>query len=446
MSVTGKTTRWILILAAIGVGFLAMGAVGVAGWEFTNSDYFCSNACHDVHPENTYSHQISQHASVDCVECHVGRISAFKALAVKSTHVGHAWALLVGYDRPVGSHSLPPSREACESCHSQEPHQNNSVRFRTHFAPDEKNTETRVGLIVRTAGIQSRDSRRRGVHSHLENTVKFIATAHQKQEIPWVQVTRPDGTTVTYADSQKQLTEDEIAAADIHTMQCIDCHNRAAHPFKNPEETVDDALANGKLEKRFPYVKARVSDLLHKQFDSEESAMRLVEEAWAQYQKDFPNLAEEQPEAWAAAKKHVHEMQTFAASLLARSKFLDPEVSWRSFPDNRGHKYDPGCFRCHSGRHKDTQGNIIPVNCTTCHTVPIIVRGGQVPRTFLKTLYYQRPASHAEPHFTATHRAMVDDTCQACHGEIRFGVDDQTFCGNSGCHGQKWPGLNVTGG
>ena len=69
-----------------------------------------------------------------------------------------------------------------------------------------------------------------------------------------------------------------------------------------------------------------------------------------------------------------------------------------------------------------------------------------MPRTFLQTLYYQRPASHAEPYFTAVHRAMVDETCQACHGEIRFGVDDKTFCGNSGCHGQKWPGLSVTGG
>lgn len=446
MSVTGTTTRWLVILAVIGAGFLALGAAGVASWEYTNSDAFCSNACHDVHPENTYAHHISQHSSVDCVECHIGRMSAFKAMFKKVGHTSHAWAMLVGYERPVAAPSMPPSREACESCHSEEPHQNNAVRFRTHYAPDENNTETRIGLIVRAVGIQSRDSRRQGIHWHLENPVHFIATDAQKQQIPWVQVTRPDGTTVTFNDYQNPLSEDEIARSKVFTMECVDCHNRSGHPFVNPQETVDQALAARKLDPRFPYVKARVVELLQQDFDSQEGAVRIVEEAWKKYQEDFPNLADEYPDAWAESQKHVKEQQAFAANLLARSKFLDPGVSWRSFPDNSGHKYDPGCFRCHSGRHQDTEGKPIPVRCTLCHTVPIIIRGGQVPETFLKTLYYKRPPSHGEPYFMTNHRTMVDDTCQACHGEIRYGVDDQSFCANSGCHGQKWPGLTLSSG
>ena len=81
-----------LTFGAIGVLvlFAALAGLSVATWEYTNSDNFCSNACHEVHPEEAYAHHESQHASVQCVECHVGRLSTFKAAAVKATHLGHA--------------------------------------------------------------------------------------------------------------------------------------------------------------------------------------------------------------------------------------------------------------------------------------------------------------------------------------------------------------------
>ncbi len=445
MRITRRTTRWILILAISGIGFLIVGAVGVASWEYSNSDAFCASACHQVHPEETYAHHISQHASVACVECHMGRLSTFEAMAKKVTHVGELWGMVVGYDRPLTA-SMPASRKSCEGCHSENPHQYNSVRVRTHFAPDKENTETRIGLIIRTAGIQSRNDERRGVRWHVDNPVRFIATDPQRQQIPWIEVTRGDGSTATFSDPRNPLSEEEIASSQVQTMECIDCHNRSGHPFRNPEEIVDDALREGKLDRRFPYVKARMAELLQQEFESEEDAMDLVAAAWKKYQEEFPNLPDEYPDAWAESQKYTEERQAFAAKLLVRSKFLEPGVSWRSFPDYSGHKYAPGCFRCHSGRHQDAEGNPVPVRCTLCHTVPFIVRDGQVPKTFLQTLYYTRPPSHSEPYFMANHRSMVDDTCQACHGEISYGVDDQSFCANSGCHGEKWPGLDLTSG
>lgn len=444
MSVFGKTSRLLIILAVLAAAFLVTGAVGVAGWEYTNSDAFCSNACHDVHPEETYAHHISQHASVACVECHVGRLSAFEAMAVKATHVKHAWALLVGYERPLTSPSMPPSRKSCEGCHSQEPHQNNSIRLRTHFASDKENTKTQIAVILRTA--VSRDEAREGIHWHLKTPVQYIATDPQKQNIPWIQVTRPDGGKVTYTDPDHPLSDEDVASSRVHETDCVDCHNRSGHPFRNPEEVVDLALAKGKLDPRFPYVKARVVELLRQGFETKEDAMRRVKEAWKKYQEDFPNVPNEYPEAWEESQQFTQERQKFAADLLVRSKFLDPNVSWRSFPDHSGHKYAPGCFRCHSGRHRDADGNPLPVSCTLCHTVPAIIRQGQIPKAFLETLYFTKPPSHGQPYFMANHRTMVDDTCQACHGEIRYGVDDKTFCANSGCHGQEWPGLTLTSG
>ena len=121
----------IISIAILAIAFALLAGISVATWEYSNSDAFCSNACHDVHPQEPYAHHGSQHASVKCVECHVGRLSVFKAAAVKSTHISHPIALMLGYERPLFAKNMPASRDSCEGCHSSEPHQNNSVRVRS---------------------------------------------------------------------------------------------------------------------------------------------------------------------------------------------------------------------------------------------------------------------------------------------------------------------------
>jgi hypothetical protein len=55
----------------------------------------------------------------------------------------------------------------------------------------------------------------------------------------------------------------------------------------------------------------------------------------------------------------------------------------------------------------------------------------------------QEPATHRETNFIANHRFQANDTCAECHGEIRFGADDSSFCANSACHGRAWPAVNL---
>ena len=45
------------------------------------------------------------------------------------------------------------------------------------------------------------------------------------------------------------------------------------------------------------------------------------------------------------------------------------KVDWRTHPNNIGHLYFPGCFRCHDGNHVSAEGKVIPKECDTCHTV-----------------------------------------------------------------------------
>jgi hypothetical protein len=436
-------------LYAIGVFVLAsllLGAAGIGAWEYTNSDAFCANMCHGVHPEEPYAHRLSRHARVACVECHIGRLSTLEAMVSKAAHTAHVWAMLTGYERPLTSYSMPASRRSCEGCHSAVPHQNDAVRVRKHYANDEANTETTVELLLHTATARAspRAGEAKGIHWHTENQVRFIAAGPLKQEIPWVEATYLDGTTVVYTDKTRPVMQEEAAATDKSLMVCVDCHNRVGHPFRNPEGVLDDALAEGRLNRRFPFVKARVVALLEQEFSSEEEAMRIVEDAYAQYIRDFPNLPKDYPEDVAELKEFVKERQEFVANLLVRSKFLEPGVSWHSFPDNSGHLQSPGCFRCHSGKHVSEGGAAIPTNCTTCHDVPIFVREGALPPTIPSPFGRYRPASHREPDFRTEHRNLVDESCAACHGSVQFGSDNSSFCSNPACHGRSWPNLEST--
>jgi len=102
-------------LVAIGIGAALLGAVGIVGWEYTNSDEFCAVMCHSVHPEESRAHNDSAHARVHCVECHMGRNSTLKLIAMKPTHFKELWGMIVGYERPIHASGLRPAREACET-------------------------------------------------------------------------------------------------------------------------------------------------------------------------------------------------------------------------------------------------------------------------------------------------------------------------------------------
>ena len=152
--------RNILIgLVLFGLTFVVVGALSVTGWEYSNSNDFCSNACHQVHPQEPFAHQLSQHANIACVECHIGRTNFFQSAVEKSGHTAHAWSLLIGYDRPTHSKSLQSAR-SCESCHPKTTHRNNTIRTIMHYDDDKKNTAHKTTLIMRLTGrnFAKRDS------------------------------------------------------------------------------------------------------------------------------------------------------------------------------------------------------------------------------------------------------------------------------------------------
>ena len=53
--------------------------------------------------------------------------------------------------------------------------------------------------------------------------------------------------------------------------------------------------------------------------------------------------------------------------ILQRNVFPEMKIAWGTYPNNIGHTYSPGCFRCHDDGHADAAGKTIPQDCNSCH-------------------------------------------------------------------------------
>jgi hypothetical protein len=347
--------------------------------------------------------------------------------------------MIVGYERPLTSSTLRPSRDHCEGCHWPAVEHHDSITIKKRYGTDAKSSETTYRLVLHTGMGTIRDSTARGIHWHIQNEVNFIATDPQRRDIPWVQVKGADGKVSTYVDPTAKLSEAELKKFEPRRMECYDCHNAVGHPFRTPAALVDEAIAAGKIDRSLPNAKARAVALI-------EETSKLTgphKEMGARIEKliaDSAPKGEMKPEMQAKEKQ----FQAVMKQILVDSTFSHEGLSWQSFPNHAGHKDFPGCFRCHDGKHLNEKGEAIRLQCTLCHNLPQVEREGgkgTVPSTVSAGL--TPPPTHEEPNFMHEHRTKLDDTCTMCHGKIEWGAEGGSFCSNPACHGRKWPGMTL---
>jgi hypothetical protein len=432
----GAVRRTLLTGLAFIAGFVVLGIIAIQVWEYTNSVSFCTNVCHNVHPEESAAFQDSYHAEVKCTECHMGRVGTIQGIILKAGHFRHLpEVILNNYQRPLRSVTMRPANESCEKCHWPPAFHGDRVRELKGFRPDEANTEKDTYLILKTGGGKREEGLGYGIHWHISNPVEYIAVDENKQDIRWIKTTLPNGRTVEYNDVLNPLSPEEIAKAKKKTMDCVDCHNRVGHPFPSPETLIDQALADGQLSKGLPFVKEEMLRLLTAEYTSREEALAAVEQVKGRYTATYPEVAAQYP-------AEIDQAEQVAKGLVSRLVFQEPGVTWRDFYDNGKHKNFAGCFRCHDGKHLASDGESIRLQCNICHSVPVTVSGGSRPPE-MPIATVQEPPSHLETNFVADHRFQANEACADCHGEIKFGSDDSSFCANSSCHGQPWPQVNL---
>lgn len=347
------------------LGFLLIISIAtIEGYDFTESVLFCGKICHTVMKPEYTTWRNSPHARVRCAECHIGQ-GAEWFVKTKLSGMRQVYKVLTNtYPTPIETPvaNLRPARETCEQCHWPEKFYSGRQKNFYFYADDEKNTPREVDLLLKIGGAPLAPTSR-GIHWHIKSAVYYQPRDWTRQEIPLIRVRDKDGKIIEYTNTEKPLAKNEIAEGKLRQMDCIDCHDRPTHIFRSPGMAIDDNLVSGKIDSRLPFIKKVSFELLNKPYKSNEEAYGAITAGIKNYYAmNYPAIASTKSDAINNAVKAVRD-------IYSKNNFPEMKTTWSTHPDNIGHFYWPGCFRCHDGKHKSADGRVISKDCDLCHLV-----------------------------------------------------------------------------
>lgn len=334
------------------------------GIEYMDSVQFCGRVCHGVMRPEFTAYQDSPHSRVPCVECHIGSGASWFAKSKLSGTRQVFTVIFNTYPRPTPSPvlNLRPARDTCEQCHWPDKFQGDVVRKMYEYADDAKNTATVTTLQVHVGGGVPADGPVSGIHWHVGGAteIDYIATDDKRQVIPYVRVKdRAGRTTEYYADG---VTPGQLATGARRVMDCMDCHNRPAHPMAaTAERAVNDAMSRGAIPVTLPFVHREAVKALKAGYATEEAAA----EGIARALRDFYRTARISTSRPRDVEKAVQGVQ----AIYRRNVFPEMHVGFGTYPNNIGHVDAPGCFRCHDDSHRSKDGRTIGQDCDACHAI-----------------------------------------------------------------------------
>jgi nitrate/TMAO reductase-like tetraheme cytochrome c subunit len=367
------------------VVFVILSAVGsYRAYEFTDSVQFCGQLCHQVMNPEYQAYSLSPHARVACVDCHVGAGASWYVRS-KLSGARQVYAVMFNkFPRPIPTpiENLRPAQETCEQCHWPRKFHGDQFKVITHFGSDEKNTPRQIRLLIKTGGGDPSTGIATGIHWHMNigNEVTYDVTDPKHEKIDWVQVRNlQTGATTKYKANDAAETDAQLAAAPKRRMDCIDCHNRPTHIYVPPDRSVDQSLVAGRLDPTMPFIKQQATTALAGDYKSTSEAMQGIERSLRDFYAKYPAV---QP---ATLNNAVREVQRVYSSTI----FPEMKVDWRTHPDNIGHFYFPGCFRCHDGQHTTADGKVLSNDCTICHSFVGQETGSA--RTYVASQKFEHP-------------------------------------------------------
>ena len=434
-SLRGRTKLFVAG-ASVLVGLFLFFVFTIEAVHYTESTEFCST-CHTVMEPEIATHAVSAHADIDCGECHVGSGAASK-IKYKMSGVRYLWTLPLNlYSRPLSSarDTMRSTEEICESCHDLDYPNASRLVLKNQYGTDEGNTPRQ---ILFGAKIDDRKdelvANSTGPHWHVDNPVYFVAEDDFRQEIPWVQV-ELDGELVEFVEAGADPSSWE--GAEIHTLDCIDCHSREGHTVENPAVSVDAAISRGAIPADLPFIKSRAVDVLNRVYSSDEEAQTAIAGAvrgfFAADSEAVYNARIQEIDATVDALLDIYEV----------TQFPHMKVRWDTYPLNTGHKDFPGCFRCHDGSHVSDAGEVISPSCRLCHTIPQSV-SPDAPLEIKSIAKGPAPDFHENSLWLSEHRFRFDETCAECHTlDNPGGNDNSSSCSSSTCHAGDWRYLEL---
>jgi formate-dependent nitrite reductase cytochrome c552 subunit len=232
----------------------------------------------------------------------------------------------------------------------------------TVFGNDEKSTEKKTVLLLHVGGGDNAFGRPTGIHAHVAPgvQVRYLSDLERKT-ITTVESIFPDGEKRVFKtkDSPAELPPPEA----WRTMDCVDCHNRASHRFRQPGPEVDLALQAGRIDRSLPFIRREAVKALQVEYASREDAKVKIREGLIGFYRTLD------PAAYDARAKVVEAAADEVGNIYGYNVWPHMKITWGTYASKIGHEESDGCFRCHDDEHKTADGKTISQDCDLCHAV-----------------------------------------------------------------------------
>ena len=249
------------------INFVIVGTASFRGVAQMDKPSFCGQSCHVMAPEWSAYH-VSSHANVACTECHIASgMSGYVSAKLNGTRqLVHL--VLGSYPRPIMAEGkVPPANATCLHCHRPNKFIGDKLLVKTSYADDEQNSMTRT-LVLLHVGGRDQFGKLSGIHGAHLGHIEYIATDTTLKQFPGSARLMPMAQQLSMC---RAMLKSPIAGQK-RVMDCIDCHNRAAHSFDTPEAALNKAMAAGSPNASLPFVHKEGIALIKADYSSQEDA------------------------------------------------------------------------------------------------------------------------------------------------------------------------------
>jgi hypothetical protein len=401
--------RKMATLLIIGLTFLTLlYSFGVyQGYEFVESTYFCSRVCHGVMGPEAASHNFFFHGEVECSACHVGSGTQYFVLS-KLKGTTELFSLLSNtFPRPIPApvKDLRPSKDICEHCHGPKYVLTENLQRRIFYLSDDKNTPWELDFLLKIGrkGVQTvANPPKMHWHYSVAKEIEYATADPKEVIIPWVRSVGLDGKETIYYSKDVKSRDNVPIGAHKRTMDCVGCHNRAGHPFYPADMIVNVLINKNLIDASLPGIKGVTVKALEGDYASRKEGVYAIGKTVSDfYQKNYPDI-------YSSKNAQISSAISAIQDLYKRNYDPAMKVSWKTFPDNKGHMYSPGCFRCHDGNHVSNDGKVLSKDCSLCHVL-IRSRIEEGKKQAVLTI-------ESYPHPVDIGDSYKEMNCSDCHG------------------------------